>query len=144
MPPASRRARKAPWREPPPSRSARLRPRRRRLDRGESPPFEPFDRNGHAEICRKQKLPELLDLFSKLREESMAALRSLPLTPENLTRCGTHPALGTVTLAQLLATWTVHDLNHIAQICKVLSYQYKAETGPWNAYLSILAPPNPR
>lgn len=114
------------------------------LEHGEAPPFEPFDRNGHVALCREKKLPELLDLFGKLREENLATLRALPLTPENLAKRGTHPALGSVTLAQLLATWTVHDLNHIAQICKALAYQYKAETGPWEAYLSILAPPSPR
>jgi DinB family protein len=114
------------------------------LERGESPPFQPFDRNGHAALCHEKRLPELLDLFGKLREENLATLRSMLLTPESLAQRGTHPALGSVTLAQLVATWTVHDLNHISQICRALAYQYKAETGPWEAYLSILAPPAPR
>ncbi len=114
------------------------------LQRGESPPFQAFDRNGHAALCREKKLPELLDLFASLRNDNLANLRSLTIEPDHLTRRGTHPALGTVTLSQLLAAWTVHDLNHIAQICKAMAYQYKTETGPWEAYLSILSPPAPR
>jgi hypothetical protein len=35
-------------------------------------------------------------------------------------------------------------LNHIAQICKGLAFQHRNAVGPWEAYLSILAPPSPR
>jgi hypothetical protein len=66
------------------------------------------------------------------------------LKPADLSRPGQHPALGQVTLGALLATWVVHDLNHIAQICKGLAFQHRDEVGPWEAYLSILAPPSPR
>lgn len=51
---------------------------------------------------------------------------------------GRHPELGSVNLRQLLATWVVHDLNHLAQIARVMAKQYTAEVGPWRAYLSIL------
>jgi hypothetical protein len=43
-----------------------------------------------------------------------------------------------VTLAQLLATWTVHDLNHVGQIVRVMARRYGEAVGPWRAYLSIL------
>lgn len=49
-----------------------------------------------------------------------------------------HPELGSVSLRQLLATWAVHDLNHIAQIARVMAKQYGNEVGVWRAYLSIL------
>jgi hypothetical protein len=114
------------------------------LTHGESREFEPFDRNGHTELCRESSLGELLEVFERERNESLAALRALRLTDEKLRRRGRHPALGTVTLSQLLATWVVHDLNHIAQICKAMAYQHKSEVGPWEAYLSILANPAPR
>ena len=52
--------------------------------------------------------------------------------------CGTHPALGTVTLRELLATWVVHDLGHVAQIARVMSKQYSDTVGPWKAYLPVL------
>ena len=106
--------------------------------------FEPFDRDGHLPLCRKNTLPQLLDLFAKLRADNVSALRRLALTPQDLLRRGSHPALGPVTLGQMLATWVAHDLNHIAQVCKAMAYQHKSDVGPWEQYLSILAPPAPR
>jgi hypothetical protein len=114
------------------------------LQRGDAVAFEPFDRGGHAALCREKTLGELLSLFASLREANLAELRGLSLSPADLARRGRHPALGLVTLAQLLATWVVHDLNHVAQICKALAFQHRPEVGPWEAYLSILAPPSPR
>jgi hypothetical protein len=38
----------------------------------------------------------------------------------------------------MLATWTVHDLAHIAQISRVMANQYKEAVGPWREYLGIL------
>ncbi|RYE00881.1 MAG: DinB family protein, partial [Sphingobacteriales bacterium] len=55
-----------------------------------------------------------------------------------LQRTGIHPQFGNVTLAQLLATWTTHDLDHISQIVRVLAKQYDAAVGPWKANLKIL------
>jgi hypothetical protein len=114
------------------------------MEQGEAVAFEPFDRAGHRPLCREKTLAELLDLFAALREANLNELRSLTLTPDNLSRRGRHPALGPVTLAELLASWVVHDLNHSAQICKGLAFQHRREVGPWEAYLSILAPPSPR
>ena len=56
-----------------------------------------------------------------LRIENLAALRMLNLRQEDLARQGKHPALETVTLAQLLATWAVHDLTHLHQISRVVA-----------------------
>ena len=60
------------------------------------------------------------------------------LGPEVLDRRGRHPALGEVTLRQLIATWTVHDLDHIAQIFAGLAGSRDALVGPWKAYAGIL------
>ena len=49
-----------------------------------------------------------------------------------------HPALGVVTLEQLLAAWVVHDLNHIRQIVEYMAAQYGENVGPWKQFLSIL------
>lgn len=114
------------------------------LEKGDAVAFEPFDRDGHRSLCREQQLPELLDLFASFRQANLAELRSMPLTKESLARPGRHPALGAVNLGQLLAAWVVHDLNHVAQVCKALAFQYRPEVGSWEAYLSILAPPAPR
>jgi hypothetical protein len=114
------------------------------VEHGDAVAFEPFDRNGHAALCREKKTAELLDLFESLRNQNLADLRSMSLTGADMARRGRHPALGSVSLSQLLATWIVHDLNHIAQICKGLAFQHKEAVGPWEAYLSILAQPSPR
>jgi hypothetical protein len=114
------------------------------LEQGDAIAFEPFDRNGHSALCREKTTMELLALFESSRDQNLAELRSVSLAPADMARRGRHPALGSVTLSQLLATWVVHDLNHIAQICKGIAYQHKEDVGPWEAYLSILAPPSPR
>ena len=48
-----------------------------------------------------------------------------------------HPSLGEVTLRELLATWAVHDLDHVSQIYTG-SPALDAEVGPWKVYLGIL------
>jgi hypothetical protein len=111
---------------------------------GEAIAFEPFDRKGHIALCHDKTTDELLGLFESLRIANLAELRSMSLQPADLARRGQHPSLGQVTLAQLLAAWVVHDLNHIAQVCKGMAFQHQKAVGPWEAYLSILAPPSPR
>lgn len=111
---------------------------------GEEGVFEPFDRAGHAELARLHTTAELLRLFETERARSLAQLAELKISEADLTRQGVHPALGRVTLENLLQTWVVHDLNHVAQVCKGLAYQRRGRVGPWEAYLSILAAPNPR
>ena len=100
--------------------------------------FKPFDRFAQFEESKGKTLPELLDEFKRLRKKNIGVLRSKKLTDKNLEDTGIHPAFGDVTLAQLLATWTVHDLDHIAQISRVMAKQYEEEVGPWIKYLRIL------
>jgi len=100
--------------------------------------FEPFDRFAQHENSKGKSLAELLDEFKRLRNTNIEHLRSKKLTDKDLEKKGIHPAFGEITLSQLLATWTVHDLNHIAQISRVMAKQYIAEVGPWTAYLKIL------
>ena len=114
------------------------------LEFGDSRPFEAFDRNGQRSLMQGKTLHRLLDEFDQSRRESLAGLKSLQLTDADLARRGLHPALGPATMGNLLSMWVVHDLNHIAQICKAMSYQYKESVGPWEAYASILSPPAPR
>jgi hypothetical protein len=108
------------------------------LAHGESRPFEPFDRHAMFEKSRGQSLGGLLDIFGRLRAESLKELEELHLTPEMLGRRGMHPELGAVTLGQLLSTWVVHDLGHIGQIVRVMAKQYGAAVGAWQAYLPVL------
>ena len=100
--------------------------------------FEPFDRFAQATRFAGVPLGELLDLLERRRSESLDALRGFALTAADLERRGLHPELGPVTLAELLATWVVHDLGHIGQIARVMARQHAAEVGPWRAYLPVL------
>jgi hypothetical protein len=108
------------------------------LQFGETQPFEPFDRQGHAREIHGKSLEQLLDEFARLRAENLAELRALNLRQEDLERRGRHPALGIVTLSQLLATWAAHDLTHLHQISRVMAHQFRAAVGPWSAYLGVL------
>lgn len=111
------------------------------LEAGPAQPFEPFDRYAQFEASHGKSLADLLDEFARLRSENLAALRRRQILHEQLRFRGTHPELGTVTLEQLLGTWVVHDLNHLAQIAKALATQYAGFVGPWREYLSILRTP---
>ena len=66
------------------------------------------------------------------------AQRALKLGDAELALPGLHPDLGEVTLGNLLATWVVHDLGHIAQIVKTMAGEYRDAVGPWRAYTTIL------
>lgn len=109
------------------------------LEHGESRPFEPFDRFAQFDASRGRTLPQLLDEFSAVRAQSLAALKEHHLTGADLDRRGTHAALGVVTARQLLATWVAHDLDHITQVARVLAYQYRDEVGPWRQYLRVIS-----
>ncbi len=111
------------------------------LKEGEGHPFESFDRTAMFEKYQGYSLDQLLDAFAQAREKNLVTLDGWHITPEQLTLKGTHPALGTVTLSQLLATWVTHDLNHIGQIVEVMAHQYADAVGPWRAYLAILTRP---
>jgi hypothetical protein len=100
--------------------------------------FEPFDRFAQFKASQGKSLSQLLSEFKILRKQNLERLRSRNINPADLERKGKHPAFGDVTLEQLLATWVVHDLNHISQICRVIANQHKTEVGPWTEYLGIL------
>jgi hypothetical protein len=109
------------------------------LEHGEAQAFEKFDRLAQFAESEGRTLASLLDEFATLRKESLRELAALRLTDTDLDRRGRHPELGTVTLRQLLATWVAHDLDHVAQISRVLARQYSDEVGPWRAYLRIIS-----
>jgi hypothetical protein len=108
------------------------------LDFGESKSFEPFDREGNFRESRGKTLEQLLDEFARLRAESLQQLSAMNLVPRDLERKGRHPALGAVTLSQLLATWAAHDLTHLHQISRVMAVQYREAVGSWNKFLGVM------
>jgi hypothetical protein len=110
---------------------------RRILEHGTSLPFDRFDRFAMLERDVDVPLDDLVERFAALRAANLAALDEL-VTDADLDRHGMHPLLGEVTLRELLATWAVHDLDHIGQIYAGLAGSHDAQVGPWKEYLGIL------
>jgi len=108
------------------------------LARGADRRFEPYDRFAQFRESRGKALTELLSEFAILRAENLSTLCSWQLTAEQMELDGEHPAFGTVTMRQLLATWVAHDLGHVAQIARVMAKQYREAVGPWREYLPVL------
>lgn len=108
------------------------------LEHGATRAFEPFDRFAQFEEAKGKTLAQLLDEFAAARARSLAQLTELRLTPADMARPGKHPDLGDVTLGQLLSTWVAHDLDHVAQIARVMAKSHGEEVGPWKAYLRVL------
>lgn len=107
------------------------------LEEGTSRPFDRFDRFEMLERDRDLSLNELVERFAELRAANLARLGEL-VADDDLDRRGMHPSLGEVTLRELLATWSVHDLDHVGQIFAGLAGSRDADVGPWKAYLGIL------
>ena len=108
------------------------------LQFGETRTFEPFDRLAQVRESHGKSLDQLLDEFARLRSANLDQLRTLNLRKEDLARRGRHPALGVVTLSELLATWAAHDLTHLHQISRVMAHQYREAVGPWSRYLGVM------
>lgn len=100
--------------------------------------FAPVDRTAQLSANKEKTLTELLAEFDHVRRENIMTLQSKNLTFEDLQQTGIHPTFGKVTLQQLLATWTVHDLDHLNQIARVIAKQHTHDVGPWIEFLRIL------
>jgi hypothetical protein len=110
---------------------------KRLLEHGTDKAFDQIDRFKHVGRDDEQTLDQLVDRFVELRGQSLAALGELA-TEADLDRKGMHAALGEVTLRELLATWTAHDLDHISQIFAGMAGSRDAAVGPFKVYLGIL------
>lgn len=110
---------------------------RRILEQGTSLPFDRFDRFAMLERDAGVPLDVLVEQFAALRAANLVALATF-VTDADLDRRGLHPSFGEVTLRELLATWTVHDLDHIGQIYAGLAGSRDTDVGPWKQYLGIL------
>ena len=107
------------------------------LEHGTAVPFDRFDRVAHAERDAGVGLDQLVERFAELRTTNLRRLDEL-VNDADLDARGMHPSLGEVTLRELLATWAVHDLDHVAQIFAGMAGSRDAAVGPWKAYLGIL------
>src|SRR5438132_11861329 len=110
------------------------------LEHGTDRVFEPIDREAGFTRFKGWKLGDLLGRFAAVRTSNLETLGAL-VEVEDLGRLGVHPTFGEVTLGQLLATWVVHDLNHLGQIVKTMAKQYTQAVGPWREFLPIIDAP---
>lgn len=108
------------------------------LEHGPNKPFEPFDRFAQLNDSKGKTLNDLLIEFAQWRKKCLEELDAMKIDDDTLKLKGMHPALGEVNLGQLFSTWVVHDLNHIAQMSRVIAKQYKTSCGVWSEYLRIL------
>jgi uncharacterized damage-inducible protein DinB len=108
------------------------------LAQGPQRQFTPYDRFAQFRESRGKQLTDLLDEFAQLRAANLATLAGWRLTDAQLALRGEHPAFGSVTLRELLATWVAHDLGHVAQAARVMAKQYRDAVGPWRAYLPVM------
>ena len=109
------------------------------LEFGNTKTFVPWNRFAQYEESKGKSLQQLLDEFAVVRKENVDWLISHQLTETELDKTGMHPKLGEVTLRNLLSTWVVHDLTHIAQITRVMAKQYRENMGPWPEFFRILS-----
>jgi hypothetical protein len=108
------------------------------LQSDESQVLPPVNREGLVDEGLDRSLPYLLDEFTRLRSQNLKALRDLNLQPSDFAKRARHPSFGPVTLSQLLATWTAHDMTHLHQISRILAHQYRQAVGPWIKFLGVL------
>lgn len=108
------------------------------LSNEEERKFKPFDRFAQFENSKGKSIDELINEFAIARANNLQKISLLNITLEDMDKTGIHPAFGSVTLSQLIATWVVHDLDHLAQISRILASRHKETVGPWVAYLRIL------
>ncbi|MBN8526474.1 MAG: DinB family protein [Planctomycetes bacterium] len=85
-------------------------------------------------------LGDLLTRFADARRRSLERLDAWSLGPDALDRVGHHPDRGAVRVAELLSTWTLHDLDHLAQIVRIVGAHGAGDAGPLAPYLRICQP----
>ena len=100
--------------------------------------LESFIRMDDIDFYKEKSIANLLNEFKAIRDQNISRLKAMKISTDDLNKTAIHPVFGTVKLSQLIATWTTHDLNHLAQIARVLAKQYKNEVGSWKEYLPIL------
>ncbi len=108
------------------------------LQHGAGRAFESFNQAEVHESGTGGEISALLSEFESLRATNLAKLDAKRLAAADFDRPGLHPALGAVTLRQLLATWAVHDHDHVVQISRVIAKRYTDDVGPWRAFLNVL------
>ncbi|WP_077212510.1 DinB family protein [Bacillus dakarensis] len=108
------------------------------IQEGCNKPFPSFDRFSHLNDSTQRSINQALHEFKAIRAQNISKLKSHIESDIHLEIQGFHPAFGIVKIRELISTWVVHDLTHIAQIVRVMAERYRDDVGPWIEYLGIL------
>jgi len=106
--------------------------------KGQTESFPPIDRFSQLHTNSAKTMEHLLSEFTEHRMKSLERLSELIDSHSDFTQTGLHPDFGSVTLSEQISTWVAHDLDHIAQIVRVMAKRYKVDVGPWEAYLRVM------
>ena len=89
---------------------------------------EVLERSG----LRDRPLDDVLDQMARQRADALVWLRAL--TPAQLARAGRHSAAGPLSAGDIIHHKAWHDLQHIQQICRMLSGPLDAGSGAMRRY----------
>jgi len=109
-----------------------------RMVEKDNPEIEPYDTEGHiaAGQYSGRNAEDSFDHFEEQRELNVEYLRDLPDIASG--RKGTHPSLGTITVANLMNEWALHDLGHIRQIAEIVrALKYYPAMGPLQSHYNL-------
>lgn len=97
--------------------------------------FEAFDPHAQGHVDRiVHSAAELVAALVPLRAATLRTLGTI--TADDLDRTSIHPALGVVTLAELVNQWAAHDTMHIVQAERALMQPFIPRSGPWRSYFT--------
>lgn len=84
-------------------------------------PIQPFDQDAWAAALRYEKrdMRKSLEQYRNLREANVALLKSL--TPDDWKKSAIHPERGEQTVRVIAEMTAGHDLNHFAQIERIVA-----------------------
>jgi len=80
---------------------------------------QPFDQDKWAAVYPGVPANQALDVFAAMRGWNLLVLRTV--MPQAATRTVTHPERGTMTFQTIIETMAGHDLNHIAQLQRIVA-----------------------
>jgi len=81
--------------------------------------IQPFDQERWAGMYGNLGARSALNAFSALREWNLALIGST--TPESMAKAVNHPERGDMTFRVIVETMAGHDLNHLAQLDRIIT-----------------------
>ena len=111
------------------------------LDRmltGKDAEIEPYDQEAYAAAgtYTNREAEESFAHWEEQREDNLDFLRELDAGA--IARTARHPALGAVSVENLLNEWAFHDLGHVRQITELVrARMYYAKLGPFQAQYKV-------